>query len=223
MSSILNIKIFILSLALSAAFSSRALALPASPSPAPAKVGIVNTQEAIYECNEGKKEFDALMVKYAPKQAELKKLNDEIVNLKKQYDEQKGKVTSETSAAQLKTLEAKKKTLERNYTNSQNEFQKAEQEIINRIGNKLMKVLEKYAKNRGYSLVLDVANPQTSVLWADQAMSITKELIQAYNTENPVAVPATTAPAFSKDLAKPTSLRPSTFGPLTPTPKPKAP
>jgi len=163
----------------------------------------MNTQEAIMECNEGKKEFTALQAKFSPKEAALKKLDDEVANLKKQYDIQKDKLKPEVSASQLKAIEAKQKTLQRSFDNDQKDFQRAAQGIIDRIGPKMMKVIEKYAKSRGYTLVLDIANPQTPVLYMDQGMNITKELIQAYNAENPVAPPQ----VFSKDLATPTTPR----------------
>jgi outer membrane protein len=179
-----------LSLTLMAALSSRGQAQSASPSPLTAKVGIVNSQQVIFECNEGKKEIEALQAKFDPKQAELKKLSDEVGNLRKAYDAQKGTLNAEKGASQLKAIEAKQKTMERNFAEAQNELQRAEQEVVNRIGVKMMKVLEKYAKAHGYTLVLDVASPQTPVLWSEQRMIITKELIAAYNAENPAAAQA---------------------------------
>jgi outer membrane protein len=213
-----KIQVIALNLTLIVMFSSLGLAHPASTPTPSAKIGIINIQEAIMECNEGKKELDALQAKFTPKQDELGKLNDEVVNLKKQYDAQKDKLTSEASAGQLKALKAKQNTLQRTLANAQNEVQRAEQEVINRIGNKMMKVLDKYAKDHGYSLILDVANPQTPVIWADQGMNITKELIQAYNAENPTA-----AQAPSKNLSVPSNPPPFTLYPKTQGSKPKKP
>jgi outer membrane protein len=213
-----KIQVVALNLTLIVMFSSLFLAHSASTPTPSARIGIINIQEAIMECNEGKKELDALQAKFTPKQDELGKLNDEVVNLKKQYDAQKDKLTSEASASQLKALKAKQNTLQRNLANAQNEVQRAEQEVINRIGNKMMKVLEKYAKDHGYSLMLDVANPQTPVLWADQGINITKEIIQAYNAENPAA-----AQAPSKSLSAPSTPPPFTLYPKTPGSKPKQP
>jgi len=42
-------------------------------------------------------------------------------------------------------------------------------------------------------VILDVSNPQTPVLWASQGTNITKQLVDAYNAEAPVA-PAAPAP-----------------------------
>jgi Skp family chaperone for outer membrane proteins len=50
-----------------------AAATPAATAPAgpvPTKIGVVNIQQAIGECAEGKKEIDALQQKFNPKQDE---------------------------------------------------------------------------------------------------------------------------------------------------------
>lgn len=186
-----------------------AASTPATSAPAPtgpAKVGIVNIQDAIVGTNEGKKEFDALQTKFAPRQNELKAMNDEVEGLKKDYDAKKDKLSPDASATQVRTIEAKQKTLQRNYDDAQTEFQQAEQEVVNRIGTKMLTVMEKYAKAHGYSVILDVSNPQTPVLFAAEGTNITKELVDAYNAESPVPPPApaaksSAAPATQRQAA----------------------
>lgn len=163
--------------------------------PTPAKIGIVNIQDAIIATNEGKKEFDALQQRFAPKQNELKTQNDEVENMKKDLQAKGDKLNEDERAKQVKVLETKQKSLQRNYEDAQNEFQQAEQEVVNRIGGKMLNVLEKYADKNGFSVILDVSNPQTPVLWANKGTNITKELVDAYNAESPVAAaPAAPGP-----------------------------
>lgn len=197
-------------------------AAPATPAgPTPTKVGVVNIQQAIGECNEGKKELDALQQKFSPKQAELKNLNDEVDNLKKQYQAQADKLSDDEKSSRAKAIDTKQKSLQRDYEDAQAEFQQAEQDVVNRIGTKMLVVLEKYSNAHGYALVLDVSNPQTSpVLWATQGTVITKELVDAYNAENLTAAPAT-KPASTTGATKPaTTTLPR---PAIPAPTPKKP
>ena len=209
----LNLRILTLSLGLSTLFTAASLAQAASaPTPAntpsaATKVGIVNIQEAIFASNEGKKEVDALQKKFSPKQAELKNLNDEVEQLKKTFQAQSAKLNDVERNSKAKEIELKQKTLQRNYDDAQTEFQQSEQELLNRIGGKMLKVLEKYAKANGYTVVLDVSNPQTPVLWASQGTVFTKQLVDAYNRENPVAAPAA-KPAGA--AARPSAPRPKT-------------
>ena len=191
MSSNLKTRAMAFALALTVMASARSLAQGAAAgSPAGNKVAIVNIQDAIASTNEGKKELDALQQKFSPKQAELKGLNDEVENLKKQLQAQSDKLSDDERSSRVKSLEVKQKSLQRNFEDAQNEFQQAEQEVVNRLGKKMLEVLEKYAKTNGYSMVLDVSNPQTPVLYANPGANITKELVEAYNTEVSVAAPA---------------------------------
>jgi outer membrane protein len=196
---------FGLSIAFGATVFAQGAAAGAPAGPAPTKVAVVNIQQAIGECNEGKKDLDALEQKFSPKQAELKGLSDDVENLKKQYQAQADKLSDEEKASKAKAIDIKQKSLQRNYEDAQAEFQQAEQDVINRIGAKMLVVLQKYSIANGYAMVLDVSNPQTStVLWASQGSVITKELVDAYNTENPSsAAPAKPAAGAAKPAARP--------------------
>ncbi|MGZ4878142.1 MAG: OmpH family outer membrane protein, partial [Candidatus Angelobacter sp.] len=125
----------------------------ATTGPVPTKIGVVNIQQAIGECAEGKKEIDALQQKFAPKQVELKGLNDDVENLKKQYQAQAEKLSDEEKSSRAKAIDTKQKALQRNYEDAQAEFQQAEQDVINRIGAKMVGVLEKYANANGFAVV----------------------------------------------------------------------
>jgi len=194
---------------------------PAPTGPVPTKIGVVNIQQAIAECAEGKKEIDVLQQKFNPKQAELKNMSDEVEGLKKQYQAQADKLSDDEKNSRAKAIDTKQKSLQRNLEDAQAEFQQAEQEVINRIGTKMVTVLEKYANANGYAVVLDVSNPQTSpVLWATQASVITKELVDAYDKENPAGVSAPAPkPAGSAGTATRPPAAPSHAATPAPTPK----
>jgi len=229
------IQILALSFGLSAAFSPAAIAQAASapasapassasaaaPAPTVTKIGVVHIQDAILATEEGKKEFDGLQQRFAPKQAELKNLNDEVENLKKQLEAQGPKLNDDERASRARAIDTKQKALQRNYEDAQAEFQQAEQELINRIGGKMLKVLEKYAQANSYSIVMDVSNPQSSpVLWATEGTVLTKQLVDAYNAENPVAGAPAAKPAgaASAPAQRPSAPAPK---PASPAPTPK--
>lgn len=186
----------------------------APATPALTKIGIVNINEAIITSNEGQKESEALQQKFSPKQAELKNMNDDVENLKKQFQAQSDKLSEEEKATRAKQIEVKQKSFQRNYEDFQNEAQQAEGEVLNRIGQKMMAVLDKYAKANGYAAVLDVSSTQT-VLWANQGNVITKELVSAYNAEYPAGGPPAAKPAGAAAKAPITAPKPAS----TATPK----
>ena len=209
-----NAKTLTLALCLGLAATTTSLAQGAA-APASNKVGIVAIQAAIASTNEGKKEFDALQKRFAPKQTELKALNDEVEKLKTQLQAQTDKLSEEERATRVKNLETKQKSLQRTYDDFQTEAQQAEQDVVNRLGGKMLAVLEKYAAANGYSVILDVSSQSTPVLWASQTTNITKELVDAYNAQNPGAPGAPAAKPAGSAANQPSSA-PGTAKPAKP-------
>ena len=188
-------------LALFVAISFTALAQtarPASPPPAPAgpaptKVGIINIELAIVGSNEGQRDFAALQKRFEPKQNELATLSKEVDDLKKQLNTQGDKLNDDARATLVKNIEQKQKSLQRSLEDAQNDFQNQQKELANQIGRKMLGVLDKYAKDRGFAVILDVSNPQSGVLWAGASTDVTKDIVDAYNAQS--GVPAPPAPA----------------------------
>jgi outer membrane protein len=218
----INIRVLSLALILVLGVSAaRAQAAAAAGTPAAGnKVGIVGIQDAIANTNEGKKELDALQQKFAPRQAALQSQNDDLENTKKQLQAQSDKLSDEERNSRVRAATEKQKTLQRNAEDFQNEVQTAEQEVLNRLGKKMLDVMEKYARENGYAVVMDVSNPQTPVLYANPQTNITKNLIDAYNAESPAAA-AATKPAGS-NAARPAGAAASR-PPATSTATPKKP
>lgn len=155
------------------------------PTPAPSKIAFVNLQEAVTTCNEGKQEAAALTQKFAAKKNTLKALDDELQKLKNDFQLVDAKLRDDERAARLKAIQDKQKVFERTYADFQAETQDAQQEAVGRIMKKMIPVLEKYVTAHGYTAVLDVANPQTPVVWVRKDAIITKQLVEAYDAVEP--------------------------------------
>ena len=65
-----------------------ATAAPAAAPAGPAKIAVIAWEAAVAQTNEGQRDFADLQKKYAPKEATLKTLNDEIETLTKQLQDQ---------------------------------------------------------------------------------------------------------------------------------------
>ena len=188
--------------------------VPASATSTLGKIGIINMQQAILASNEGQRDFQTLSKKFEPKQTELKGMNEEVDNLKKQLNTQGDKLNDMTRANLVRTIESKQKELQRNLEDAQSDFQSQQNDILQQVGQKMMKVLDNYAKNNGYALVLDVSNQNSPVLWAGASTDLTKAIVDQYNTVSGVpapppapaakgGLPAAPRPAGSKAPAKP--------------------
>jgi outer membrane protein len=80
-------------------------------------------------------------------------------------------------------------------------------ELYNGLASKVYDVLASYAQQRGYTLVLDMGQQQSPVLFANPATDITKAVLEAYNVKSgvpaPAVQPAAAAPGPAPQPAKP--------------------
>lgn len=195
---------------------------PFVPAPAPAvKIGLINIQRAIIESNEGRVAIERLQKQFAPRQTDLQTRQAEIEKLQKQLREQEKTLSDEARAGLVRQIEAKTKDFNRANEDATNDAQQAEAQAVNEIGQKMMKVLDEYARKYGYHVVFDVGSPQSPVLWASASVDLTDDMIKLYNSSAPAAGPATSgaAPA-AKPAAKPAA---PAAAPATPAAKPAAP
>lgn len=183
---------------------------PAATAPSgPARIAVVAFQVAVAQTNEGQRNFADLQRKYEPKRSQLKTLSDEIDNLTKQLQAQGDKLSDAERATRAKTIDDKKKQLDRSAEDAQNDFQNEMQELYNNLASKVYDVLATYAQQRGYTLVLDVAQQQNPVLYANESTNITKAIIDAYNVKSGVPAP----PAQSGAATTPSAPAPATKPP----------
>jgi Skp family chaperone for outer membrane proteins len=156
----------------------------------PTKVGIIRMQDAILATNEGKRDFQTLEAKYQPKQAELQKAGQQLDTDKKTLAAQQDKMNDEAKATLQKQIEKEQRDLQTQLEAAQQDFQGEQNDIYNRIGQKFMQTLDKYAKDGGFAVILDVSNPQSGVLWANLAnVDVTEQVVNLYNASSGVAAP----------------------------------
>jgi outer membrane protein len=184
------------------------------------KVGTINIEAAIFQSNEGQRDFTALQKKFEPKQTELKSESDEIDGLQKQLSAQQDKLNDEARDKLVKQLEGKKKAFDRAQQDAQEDFQGQQGEIGNRILTKMAPLIVKYAADHDFGLILDTSQqwPRSPVLWNGPAVDITQPIVESYNTQSGVPAPAGGATAPKKPAAGTTTTKPATSKPAATTP-----
>jgi outer membrane protein len=177
-------------LPMSASAQNGSMAAPSIPPALADKIGIVSIQSAIIGTNDGQKDLQVLAKKFDPKKNELKSLGDEIDGLKKQLETQGPKLNDEARATLSRQIDMKQKTLSRAQEDAQNDFAEQQNEIVQRILQKLLPVIDKYANDSGLTLVVEASKPwpDSPVLWARPSIDITKAVVDIYNAQ-PTASP----------------------------------
>jgi outer membrane protein len=181
----------------------------------PPKIAVIAFQVAVGQTNEFQRNFADLQKKYDPKRQQLKGLSDEVDKLTKDLQTQGDKLSDAERATRAKQIDDKKKQLQRDGEDASNDFQNEMQEMYQGLASKVYDVLSNYAQQHGFTLVLDIAQQQTPVLYAVESTNITKPIIDAYNVKS--GVPAPPAPPAGSTPSAPTP------SPVTPRPVPKTP
>lgn len=173
---------------------------------AQAKIGVINLQAALASTRDGKKAQEELDQRMQPRKKDLERMQIEIK--KHQEDLAKGgPAMSEAAKADLsRNIDTKTKSYNRALEDAQAELQSEQNKVVEELGQKLMVVVDKYAKDNGYTLVLD-ANPQSPIVFASTTIDITQAVIDLYdkNSTPPAgaAPPAATKPAPMPSAAPP--------------------
>jgi outer membrane protein len=145
------------------------------------KVGIISIQGAIAGTKEGQKATQELEKKVVPKQKEFESRQSEITQLEDQYSKG-GSVMAEDKRNQIaRTIDEKKKRLERDIQDSEEDLRSEQQKMLEGLGQRMLPLIEKYAKDNGYTLVLDVSAPSTPVLYAATSINITQDIVALYD------------------------------------------
>jgi outer membrane protein len=183
-------------LVLHAAAQAPAAPAAASSSDGPVRVAVIAFQAAVAQTNEGQRDFADLEKKYDPKRQQLKALSDEIDTLTKQLQTQGENLSDAERQSRARTIDEKKKKLDRDSEDAQNDFQHEMQETFGKVATKVYDVMQAYAQLRGYTVVLDVSQQQSPVLYATNELNITREVVDAYNQKSGIPAPPA-APAAS--------------------------
>jgi outer membrane protein len=192
-------------------------ALGTAPVPATAKVAIIAFQQAVASTNEGQRNFAQLRTKFEPKQTQLKTQSDEIDSLKKQLQDAGANLSEQERDSRLKTIDEKTKSLQRTAEDAQNEASSAMSDMYQALAQKVYVILDTYAKQNQFTVVLDASNQQNSpVLWASPSTDITKAVVDAYNAKSGVPPqPAAGAPSAPRPSTSPSHSGTGTTHPST--------
>ncbi|HEY1743081.1 MAG TPA: OmpH family outer membrane protein [Granulicella sp.] len=143
----------------------------------------VSFNTAVLQTTEAQHEFAALQTRYAPRQAQLQALNDEVESLRKQLSGG-DKLADAEKESREKSLDSKEKQLQRQAEDFRNDSQADSQQIYQRIAQKVYAFLQTYSQRNGFSIVIERGSDASPVVWyTAKNMDITDELIKAYNAE----------------------------------------
>lgn len=188
-----------------ALFASSAFAQTTPATGGTGKIVIINT--AAFDDKAGITKFvnamNSLETEFKPVQTELEgmaanfqKLGNEIKSLQEQMQTKNSPIKPESVQAKIDEYQTMELSIKRKQEDAQRRFEARRQQVVGPILQDIGKALDDFAKQKGYSVILDSAKLfEAGILLAqvDEKADVTKEFITFYN-----ARPATTASTTPK-------------------------
>jgi outer membrane protein len=191
---------------------------PRAVAPPVTKVAIIQAQAALLGTKDGQRALQEMNKKLEPTKAALDKKATAIRELQDKL-QRGGNAMADAAKVELnRNIEQLTKAYNRDMEDAQAEAEAEQHKMMDDLTQKVTKVIDNYAMANGYTLILDVSNPNTPVLYASTSTDITNDIIALYDKNYPVtlAAPATTP---AKPAATPPA-KPATTPATTPvTPK----
>jgi len=166
------------------------------------KVGVVDVRQAIVATSEGKQASAELQSQFASRQSELEGLNKHIADVRQRL--QAGdKLSQEEQVRLQRDGEVSTRQLQRKQDEYQEDVNAAQADVVDRIGRKLVDVLDRYSRENGFVIVFDSSAQNSPVLYKSTQIDVTQDIVRLYDQAYPVKGGATTTP-------KPAATKPAT-------------
>lgn len=185
------------------------------------KVAVIAFQTAVTQTNEFQRDYADLEKKYEPKREQLKALNDEINTLTKQLQTQSAMLNDTQRIQREGAIQDKQKQAQRMAQDDQSDYQSDVQGMFTSMAAKVGEVMNTYAKDHGYTVVLNAGQSQNpTVIYANPTADITKAIIDAYNLKSGVPAPPSSASASQPAASRPAASRSASRSATRPTSRP---
>lgn len=178
-----------------------AWAQAAASSDAPSRVAVINLQEAVAGTAEGKQASQQIQAQFAPRQNALNTLGKQLQDINQRLQTGANTLSDEEKARLTRQGQELQRRGQRDEQDYQQDMNDASQDAINHIGQKLMPIVQKYAQQNGYGVVIDTSSQNTPVIYSATQIDITKSIIKLYDDAYPVK--AATPPAARPGTTKP--------------------
>jgi len=141
------------------------------------KIGILDLQRVLNECDEGTKAKTDLEALIKSKESEIEGKGVKIEKLKSELQKQASVLSSEAKKTKEEELEKLLRDYQRIVQDSQAEVKKKEAELTEAIIRGVHDLVDNMGKKEGYTVIIE----KTLSLYANEDLDITDDVIKRYN------------------------------------------
>jgi outer membrane protein len=154
-----------------------AVALPAA---AQSKVAVIDVQRVVTESDPGKEVMGRLRTLSDAKAQEGQALQQELATLQDQFNKQRFTVSEARQAEMSKEIEDKQIAIRRFQDDAQRELQEAQRRELGSLEEQILPIINQVGQEQGYTLIFNKF--QSGLVYADEAVDITDQVITRFNT-----------------------------------------
>ena len=169
------------------ALSMHSQSAPPEAAPAPSRIAVVAMREAMLATGDGRKALAAMQARFEPRRIELEKRQADVKALEASAHTGAGTMSADAQKRLTDEIAATKKALDRDAQDLDDDVQQEDAKLIQDISDKMGTVIDQYARQKGYTVVVDAAQP---ILWAAESANVTIDLIKLYDLQHPAAAAA---------------------------------
>jgi outer membrane protein len=142
------------------------------------KIGFVDVQRAVQATASGKKAKESMEGEYNKRKKELDKKKADIEKMGQDLEKKKAVLSEEVFNKKQMELQEEMLKFQKSVAENQMEIQKKEKSLVDPILEKMKGVIEKVAKDKGYSMVLEKQGQ--NILYAQPDADLTDAVVKEY-------------------------------------------
>jgi outer membrane protein len=149
--------------------------------PTSLKIGFVDIQKAVNECNAGKEAKKAIVKEVEKFQRQAEDKQKELRTLKESLDKQAPMLNPDARATKEKDFQNKVREFQRWQEDLQNEVNQKKVEMERNISLGLQKIIQKLGADEGYTFIIELN--EVFVLFASKAVDLTDRVIKLHDAQ----------------------------------------
>ncbi len=154
-----------------------AIAIPAA---AQGSLAVIDVQRVVSESDPGKQAIQKLKVLSDAKVQEGQGLQQDLANLQDQFNKQRFTVSEERLAEMNKELEDKTIAIRRFEDDAKRELEEARRRELGGLEERILPIINQIGQEKGITMIFNKF--QSGLVYADETVDITDEVIQRFNT-----------------------------------------
>jgi len=167
------------------------------------KIAILNVRQAIVTTAEGKQASAQLQSQFSSQQNDLQNMQKQIQDLQNRIANSHGTLSDDEQSRLQRQGELLTRQFQRKQDDLNEAVNAAQSDVIDNIGRKMLDVLDRHARENGYTAVFDTSAQGSPVVYGSSQIDITNEIVRLYDQAYPIKAGSGVAPSSSAPPAQP--------------------